>query len=391
MDVRCLAGACMTVAPRIDRDGDGQAPDPCGTDCDDTDPEVFAGGLERCDGKDNDCNGMVDDGAPRSDTVYTVMGGDSTSTLVGWGPRFLYTERNAVALWGVPVELDGPPDPAFEIMRLTAGGAFARVAAATAADGRVLVLTVSDIGAARWVVLDPAAGAAVEMGSMPLPPELLTFEAVEVMAFGTGWAIGYDGLTAPAMEYTRFVTLDPAGLPFISVGLGPTTPTSFGMATDGSRVVVTDGLTDVLFFDPDGTEAARHAVMGGVQQLRPLASGDGHVVVIEPDGFDYNLRRVMAATGVEDVLHPAPFGDLSDEIVLGSEADVVLVSRTSSAGTTVQALLADLETFEGSPLRLGLPSDPVRRITFASTGGAVGIAGARDSMVLDVGILGACD
>ncbi len=41
-----------------DTDGDGL--EDCEGDCDDTDPEVRLGGIEVCDGKDNDCNGTVD-------------------------------------------------------------------------------------------------------------------------------------------------------------------------------------------------------------------------------------------------------------------------------------------------------------------------------------------
>lgn len=44
----------------VDLDGDGV--DSC-SDCDDADPTVFPSAAEMCDGKDNDCNGQVDDGA----------------------------------------------------------------------------------------------------------------------------------------------------------------------------------------------------------------------------------------------------------------------------------------------------------------------------------------
>ncbi|MFC1723828.1 putative metal-binding motif-containing protein, partial [Nanoarchaeota archaeon] len=52
----------VATRPCIDLDGDGRG-DNCraGQDCDDQDADKFYGGIELCDGKDNDCNGRVDD------------------------------------------------------------------------------------------------------------------------------------------------------------------------------------------------------------------------------------------------------------------------------------------------------------------------------------------
>ncbi|MEZ4469713.1 MAG: putative metal-binding motif-containing protein [bacterium] len=59
----CLpdAGACR---PCQDADGDGYGVgEECqGIDCDDTDPTVFAGAAELCDGLDNDCDSRADEG-----------------------------------------------------------------------------------------------------------------------------------------------------------------------------------------------------------------------------------------------------------------------------------------------------------------------------------------
>lgn len=71
----CLpeTGACLATPLTLDEDGDGfRRPLPgmlpgqqgaCGTDCDDTSALARPGGEERCDGVDNDCDGIVDNGS----------------------------------------------------------------------------------------------------------------------------------------------------------------------------------------------------------------------------------------------------------------------------------------------------------------------------------------
>lgn len=71
---RCIptTGQCESEPLTYDLDGDGhRAPLPgfapgepgsCGDDCDDTNPNAFPGAVEVCDGADNDCNGITDDG-----------------------------------------------------------------------------------------------------------------------------------------------------------------------------------------------------------------------------------------------------------------------------------------------------------------------------------------
>jgi hypothetical protein len=66
-------GRCTHDFRTLDNDGDGhrgplsghKAGDPgsCGDDCDDTSSRAYPGNKEICDGVDNDCNGVVDDGA----------------------------------------------------------------------------------------------------------------------------------------------------------------------------------------------------------------------------------------------------------------------------------------------------------------------------------------
>jgi len=80
----CLpeSGACDFRELALDQDGDGfkgprpgfapGAPGSCGDDCDDTSKKAYPGGKEVCDGVDNNCNGVIDEGA----SYVPVGGGD---------------------------------------------------------------------------------------------------------------------------------------------------------------------------------------------------------------------------------------------------------------------------------------------------------------------------
>jgi N-acetylneuraminic acid mutarotase len=59
-------GGRYTVGQAPDPDGDGYTV--CTGDCDETDPGVHPGAVEVCDGRDNDCNGLVDDAAGETDS-----------------------------------------------------------------------------------------------------------------------------------------------------------------------------------------------------------------------------------------------------------------------------------------------------------------------------------
>ncbi|OLD62526.1 MAG: hypothetical protein AUI47_12140 [Acidobacteria bacterium 13_1_40CM_2_68_5] len=57
----------------IDADGDGYSTD---TDCNDNDATIHPGATERCNGVDDNCNGVVDEGFDRDGDGYTTCNGD---------------------------------------------------------------------------------------------------------------------------------------------------------------------------------------------------------------------------------------------------------------------------------------------------------------------------
>ncbi len=57
----CFQGACVDIANPTDKDGDGTQ---AGEDCNDFDPTIHPGAQEYCDGVDNNCDGLTDEGCP---------------------------------------------------------------------------------------------------------------------------------------------------------------------------------------------------------------------------------------------------------------------------------------------------------------------------------------
>ncbi len=99
------SGECMFEPVTPDVDGDGYrrplpgflpgTQDACGEDCDDLSAAAFPGNRETCDGVDNDCNGVVDDGYVFTQTerspllVAEANGGAEAAGLVHTGEQYV--------------------------------------------------------------------------------------------------------------------------------------------------------------------------------------------------------------------------------------------------------------------------------------------------------------
>ena len=99
--------ACSGVAPeeprvpdsgvRYDVDGDGFFQN---EECDDNDPESHPGGVEVCDGKDNDCDDHYDEDAKDATLVYPDGDGDGFAPDDAKGSRVCTKEKGMTTALG---------------------------------------------------------------------------------------------------------------------------------------------------------------------------------------------------------------------------------------------------------------------------------------------------
>jgi len=149
------ARACRTTPATEDRDRDGfrapragvlpGAPDRCGDDCDDDDPEVHPGAVERCNGVDDDCNRIIDDNATLTPTGEAVRVSEAVVAPSGPGGVQWTGSRYGVSYWGYDsgrahvyfrqIDRTGAPSAMQQQVTTTPNDAFG---AALAWNGRVL-------------------------------------------------------------------------------------------------------------------------------------------------------------------------------------------------------------------------------------------------------------
>ncbi len=96
------ADAFCAPLPDCNADADGDGVNVC-QDCDDDDPENFPGGPERCDGRDNDCDGLVDDPFLLDEICYGGLGACRRGGTVVCDERGLDTACDVV-----PAAPEGP-------------------------------------------------------------------------------------------------------------------------------------------------------------------------------------------------------------------------------------------------------------------------------------------
>ena len=282
-DVRCLGGSCEVVGDFVDRDGDGEGPAAlgCGTDCDDSNPAVRPGVLERCNAIDDDCDGSIDESATSEAVTYRTPVTSSVAALAAWddasAERFVLFEATSSLIVLRTAALDGTIGTPSEVFRLDRGGRFVQLAALRS-DRDVLLLARTDIGAVRWIVLRP--GAPFEVLAGPgffegLPGAVLDMAIAERPG---GWWIAFEQQSfLDETERVRTVHREPGGDPVFERVFRPTAMDDpLDVATLGPGYAVTfEGQVEIR-------EVAASPVVvtpPGPLVHRPLAALDGDLVV----------------------------------------------------------------------------------------------------------------
>jgi putative metal-binding protein len=299
----CDDGACRATGDVLDADGDGHPSFACGgDDCDDADPAVPAEGGETCNGVDDDCDGVVDEG--------TLSAGDDVTVSADLASTVALAQVTDGAGWGILWAQDGTRNLEFQLLDGDGGllGAAQPLPGTWDAseEGGVALVSMpggfvaawGQSGAIDWVPIPIESGPG-DVGEIPTADESATF--VQGAYSGSTIALGWIGHRS-AFLYPTWAILDPVG-PLVldpTEAQNNTTPNTIGISWLGDRFgVLFEGVWaatgdggKLLFLDEDGAQTGPAEYTDGDATF-PVAVRDGevlHVLWSERDTIGLRYR-----------------------------------------------------------------------------------------------------
>ncbi len=354
-ELRCIASQCVTVAPIRDHDLDHHAPPPCGDDCDDSDSSVFPGQAEVCDGRDQDCDMIIDeDAAPGA--IPTILGTASTSlsaaaigdammiTDTGFGTGVRLRKIDFQGHVGPPVSVL-PEDVEVVDLATTTGGGVALVARATTTDEIVESYPITLASGLLTV------GAPTTLATHPISTAHITRARVE--GVGASFVAGWDDATG-----ARLVSM-PAWPAAVTVAPAISASAPLDVASDGTSIVIPTSSTVVTFLAvSDGSVLGTQTFAAGLA-ADPLTAAASDYIVAFRDSFDHQLAHMTVASVLPSRTAPSEGSGLTlrvDETSVGPLLTRFDPSGMQSRGNGVWALVLN-ETLD--TLRIDFPPSMV--------------------------------
>jgi hypothetical protein len=374
-DVRCLAGTCVTVSSTIDRDRDGFAVVPCGDDCDDANRLVNPGAIEQCNGRDDDCDGVADEGAPPTLTNRVVASLDEVASVARLGDGLVI----AVGSGARTVDRLGRIGPLFDVL---GGRSIERLETATSPDGRVLVagLMVGSGGIAHAIITPgtpPTVSAAMELA---LPGPALDLAVVaHAGAFAMSWTSqDSTGAFPLALQFDVDSSVPPS--------IVATDSAITALASDGSALAFPDGMSAISFLSPGGSR--RTIPITGALLRHGLASGDGFVVAL---GLLYDGSTTAQAFRVEASPLTQPLGAVlsSPEGIFSTDTTRLALVNGQYVAARASSTNLRLTLFDASgavtPQDFEVPRATLTPVSIAAVPGLIAVLGATPSSALTTG------
>ncbi len=299
-------GCSHVAVAETDGDQDGQLAFNCGgPDCDDTDATIYEGALELCDGKDNDCNGAIDDhshgphgpigvwNVPPTNPSYAagvVLGAASAGFVLDDGQ-----------LVGTPISLAGVPGSPTPVQGV--GGPSAKLFAVASSGSTALVLWLTNGGLhATLVKSDLTLLADVDLGATASS----TQTSVDVAWTGSQYVVAW----ATGGNYANLGVIAADGTPGGSITLpGGFNGTGLRVAGSSGRLAVTYQATpgwNLMIYGVNFNPLAGPVALPGVISLSGIAGTKNGFVVLwgDPVGNRATFVDLNGTVGASVLLPP---------------------------------------------------------------------------------------